>query len=343
MKSNPLLIDLILQSTGAMAVAQTSPIQTLWSGYGEIVRVNLVHDRATSGQPATVILKHVSPPFSQGVSGGQRGLGGSSHPRGWNTCGSHDRKLLSYEVESTWYREFSARCDDACRVPHCYAARSLDGQWAFVLEDLDAAGFASRRSSLDREGVFVGLKWLAHFHAVFLHDSLAGLWPMGTYWHLATRRDEWHAMEPGALKDAAEAIDAKLNACRFLTAVHGDAKVANFCFTGDGTRAAAVDFQYVGTGCGMKDVAYFLSSCLSESECERGESDYLDCYFQALRQSLLSTGKEVDVEALELEWRAMYPFAWADFTRFLLGWCPGHHKLNRYSRRITADVLKTCG
>ena len=74
-------------------------------------------------------------------------------------------------------------------------------------------------------------------------------------------------MKDSPLKENAFLIDEKLYQSSFKTIVHGDAKLANFCFTKDGCRSAAVDFQYVGGGCGMKDVAYFLGSCLTEEEC----------------------------------------------------------------------------
>ena len=54
-------------------------------------------------------------------------------------------------------------------------------------------------------------------------------------------------------------LDRRLRAARFQTLVHGDAKPANFCFDARRGAVAAVDFQYVGGGCGMKDVAYLLS------------------------------------------------------------------------------------
>ena len=102
---------------------------------------------------------------------------------------------------------------------------------------------------------------------------------------------------------------------------------------------AGVDFQYVGGGCGMKDVAYFLSSCLAPSDLEKWAAPYLDGYFDALRACV---GPRLTPEALgelEDEWRALYAFAWADFYRFLAGWSPQHWKIDRYSRRMTLQAL----
>jgi thiamine kinase-like enzyme len=121
--------------------------------------------------------------------------------------------------------------------------------------------------------------------------------------------------------------------------VNGDAKLANFCFSDDG-RVAAVDFQYVGGGCGMKDVAYFLGSCLCEDECERQEAALLDYYFRALEAALETRAKQVDFSALEANWRDLYPVAWTDFFRFLQGWSPGHWKIHRYSERLAREVLE---
>ncbi len=85
----------------------------------------------------------------------------------------------------------------------------------------------------------------------------------------------------------------------------------------------------------MKDVAYFIGSCLDESECERLEDQILDTYFEYLHEELKERNK-----ALETEWRSLYRFAWADFHRFLKGWSPGHWKINSYSERITEEVIK---
>ena len=137
------------------------------------------------------------------------------------------------------------------------------------------------------------------------------------------------------LKKAAEAIDTTLNNCEYKTLVHGDAKLANFCFSELG-EVAGVDFQYVGGGCGMKDVAYFAGSCLSENECERLEEKILDTYFQYFNSGFGEVHSE-----LEQEWRSLYRVAWADFHRFLKGWSPGHWKINSYSERITKEVIES--
>ncbi len=118
--------------------------------------------------------------------------------------------------------------------------------------------------------------------------------------------------------------------------------MANFCFDSQLNRVAAVDFQYVGRGCGMKDVAYFISSCLSEDECQKQESDLLDCYFLALKQALKGQ-RALDVAELEQDWRALYPYAWTDFFRFLKGWSPGHWKIHGYSQMLASQVLNDLG
>jgi aminoglycoside phosphotransferase (APT) family kinase protein len=188
------------------------------------------------------------------------------------------------------------------------------------------------------------LHWLANFHATFIGQAPTGLWPIGTYWHLATRPDELKALKDQALKQAATKIDQRLNSARYQTIVHGDAKLANFCFSnpsgrGEKLRVAAVDFQYVGGGCGMKDVAYFVGSCLGEQDCERYQQEILDYYFSALELALKSRNSTVDSESLVQEWRALYPLAWTDFHRFVKGWSPGHWKIHGYSERIARAVI----
>ncbi|HKI60269.1 MAG TPA: oxidoreductase family protein [Mariprofundaceae bacterium] len=313
----------ILDSTAAESVSRGEVIASLWSGYGEIVRMHL-----EGAAVETVVLKHVRFPTER------------HHPRGWHSDLGHQRKATSYEVEMAWYHDFSSRCGDGCRVPKCYASETMGEEHLMVLEDLDAVGFPLRKFCLSKPEAELCLKWLANFHATFLGEAPESLWPVGTYWHLATRPDELLATEDTSIRKAAPAIDAMLSGCRYQSLVHGDAKVANFCFSEDAEAVAAVDFQYVGGGCGMKDVAYFLGSCLDEMLQERWESEFLDLYFAELRKVLLEQERGVDLDALEREWRGMFPIAQADFYRFLVGWMPTHWKINDYGKSVALRVVR---
>lgn len=279
--------DDIAAALGARAARRGRRIQSLWSGYGELVRLHLDDGR-------TVVLKHVRPPAA---APGDTG---------------HARKLRSYAVETAWYRDFAPRLPPGVRVPRLLAERSAGTERWMVLEDLDAAGFPERRRDLSDADLTAALRWLAGLHATFLGEAPEGLWARGTYWHLATRPDELGRMPAGPLKAAAGALDRELGAARFQTLVHGDAKAANLCFGPDGV--AAVDFQYAGGGPGIVDVAYLLS-CMAPRWRARHTDAALDTYFAALRGWLGPRSA-----AVEGEWRGLYDIAWADFARFLGGW-----------------------
>lgn len=316
----------ILEATGARGLVREARVQSLWSGYGELFRARLA-----GVEPERVIVKLVEPPTER------------RHPRGWHSSFGHARKLRSYDVEIAFYERYAARCGPTARVARALAAGRDGERWWLVLEDLDLAGFSARRNDLAPHEVQACLRWLAAFHAAFLHEAPEGLWPVGTYWHLDTRPEELAATDDPDLVRAAPVLDRRLSAARFQTFVHGDAKVANFCFTPSGRQVAAVDFQYVGGGCGMKDVAYFLSSLSDVDAIEANAEGHLETYFTALRAALAERGADVDPDALEAEWRDLYPLAWADFYRFLAGWSPGHWKIHDYSRRMTHQALAALG
>ncbi len=307
----------ILSLFGASAYLETEIIQTLWSDYGKICRWDLI-----GSSVKTIVVKHIHFPKQ------------SNHPRGWNTNASHSRKVKSYEVEQAWYEQWSSSCNIDCRIPLHYETITDGEERLILLEDLDAAGYSIRKTSLNKEGAKLGLSWLANFHATFMNETPTNLWKEGSYWHLDTRKDELEAMIESPLKEMAHQIDELLSASQFQTIIHGDAKVANFCFSEDMQTMAAVDFQYVGGGCGMKDVVYFLGSCLNEEECESFETELLDSYFKVLKLALIKNQKQHHFSELEKEWRSLYSIAWTDFTRFLLGWMPSHQKLNDYSKKL---------
>jgi len=266
-------------ATGASVVERGARIQSLWRGYGELYRVRI------DGRSAVV--KSIRA------------------PRGDDDV-SHARKLRSYEVELEFYRRYT---------PAARTARFIAGrEGLLVLEDLDAAGFGGRRGDLAP-----CVDWLARFHAQYVGVAPTGLWATGTYWHLGTRRDELANIADAAIRDAAPILDQRLRSARYQTIVHGDAKLANFCFGESGV--AAVDFQYVGGGVGVCDVAYLLSG-------EPNEEELLDRYFAQLG--------DADVER---EWRALYPIASADFYRFIAGWAKNHFDTDAHARLVMRRVL----
>ena len=310
------LLEAIVDATGAASVRVERSLQELWSGYGCIVQLSL-SDAATS----SVILKLIEPP--------QR----ANHPRGWNTSTSHLRKLRSYEIETLWYQLYADQCNEHCKVPSVIKASSNEFRQWILMEDLSEV-YPLRASQLSLSKAQVCLRWLAAFHAKFLHHNPTGLWPIGTYWHLETRSDELAAMPEGPLKDHAFLLDNALNNSRFQSIVHGDAKVANFCFSQNWDSVAAVDFQYVGGGVGIKDVAYFLGSCLDEATIENHESTLLSVYFEALHAAISDTHGQKIADLVEQDWSALYAIAWTDFYRFLEGWMPGHKKINCYTKQL---------
>lgn len=317
--------------TRATRALRSPALQSLWGGYGELFRVELEGSDVDS-----VIVKWVKPP----------------QERRERATRSHARKCRSYDVETTWYRTFFSRCDATCHVPKFLGGRSGKDEWLLVLEDLDAAGFDSRARTRRASDATPGaiercLAWLAAFHARFLGVEPSQLWKTGTYWHLATRPDELAVVEDADLRAAAPVLDRMLSECLFKTLVHGDAKLPNFCFSSTDDAVAGVDFQYVGGGCGMKDVAYLISG-------EPAESRHLDFYFACLRERLADAERpsgarlvdaahettRVDADALEAEWRGLYPIACVDFYRFLAGWAKDAWRHDVEAQRRSRAVLK---
>lgn len=280
-------------------ILEFETVQPLWKGYGEILR-------AIFKSSPSLILKYIRPPATKEST-------------------SHLRKIKSYEVEAYWYSHFN-NSNRNCYFPSLIGKYQNEKELFLVMEDLDQGGLSRRLLKANLSQIRPCISWLANFHAQYLNTSASGLWAKGTYWHLETRPDELEALGEGALKMTASLIDKKLDGAKFKTIVHGDAKLANFCFSNDLKNTAMVDFQYVGRGCAMKDLAYFMSSVFNSEECYRREKSVLDYYFDALEKAL-----EEDITEIETEWRSLYKYAWADFYRFLEGWSPDHHKIHKYS------------
>ena len=312
----------LIESHVGSAITRTELIQSVWSGYGQLLRVFF----ADEGQPSLVV-KAVVPPDEQ------------HHPRGWQSDIAHQRKLKSYRVEACWYERYASVTRELVAMPQAILVHQAANGLLLVLEDLDT-DYPRRLTNVNAQSCQAGLEWLARFHAMKLDNAGKGLWETGCYWRLQTRPDEWAAMPDGPLKSHAHSIDAALLDCEAATLVHGDAKAANFCLSVDKRSVAAVDFQYVGRGCGMRDLVYYLGSCLSDQMLYEHADSLLDHYFETFSAALRPSCEQQRIQLIEQRWRELYAFAWADFQRFLLGWAPDHAKLNDYSAEQTLRALE---
>lgn len=308
----------LIETLGFKCLDSYEVLQTLWGGYGELVRL-FVDD-------TSVVVKHIQLPKPE------------HHPRGWNSDLSHQRKLRSYEVELNWY--LNAANHSVAKVPQAIHVERKENALLIVMQDLQSLGYSEVVKSAERTHLRACLAWFAQFHAQHIGHQGEGLWEQGTYWHLDTRPDELAALSDERLKSYAHNIDGVLSQAPYQTLVHGDGKLANFCFTADGAKAAAVDFQYIGRGCAMKDIVLFMSSAVEPDQCTEMESWLLDEYFMCLKVALAKHQPELNFEDVEYAWRPLFAIAWADFQRFVKGWSPDHWKINPYTEQLTQNALE---
>jgi glycine betaine/choline ABC-type transport system substrate-binding protein len=226
-------------------------------------------------------------------------------------------------------------------MPLCLNSFKKDGEWLIAMEDLSSVGLNCTSENATKNHLKTSLSWLANFHAKYMGICSDHIWRVGTYWHLDTRPDELEALEDQELKISAKKIDNLLNNSKYQTIVHGDAKLANFCFNTDATECGAVDFQYVGHGSGIKDVMYFMSSAIKPENSQMMQEWILEYYFSELKKSLNYYDKNYCYKEVEQEYRKMFEVAWADFYRFIMGWSPNHFKANAYSKALTQKVLRS--
>lgn len=301
------------EALGAPLTHPPETVTTLWAGYGRILRY---HTREAT--PRSVIVKQIRFPEARALDLG------------------HQRKVRSYAVERTFYEKFAQFSRERARVPELLAASRQGEELWLVLEDIDAAGFPGRPRAGRADVTRAGLEWLAAFHAAHLGRTPSGLWEEGSYWHLGTRPDEHRSINGHPLHELAPELDRRLRRARHRTLVHGDPKLENFCSeVGPSPRFAAVDFQYVGGGVGVRDVVYFIGSAISPARVEADLPRLLCDYFRALERELRAQGAtNAEMSEVEAEWRELAPVAWLDFYRFTLGWSPAWAQSDLYAQKL---------
>lgn len=353
-------------------VASFELVQPLWSGYGQILRVSLMVDSLAHGAadeggasaPTSVVVKRVAPPKQTHPS--------ISHARKCRSyqveVAFYERFSTQLDPRTCRVpRLLSSRRGGECPEEVLLVLEDLDAAGfpgrseELTLSDAQSvvtwlANF--HRTFLDRRPAQIDAtasptnrrgRGSKPGRAKRLHpgarpparvpvpdeattEQAGGMWPQGTYWHLATRPEELEQMDDrDVLKANAAAIDELLRSARHTTLLHGDAKLANFCMQAQSGPVAAVDFQYAGWGPGVVDLAYAIGSFPGlGASLDEHEAGLLDLYFAELA---------ADDPTVEQEWRELYCVAVADFERFLAGWSPGHWKRNGYTARKAKEAL----
>ncbi|OAR01240.1 hypothetical protein LLEC1_04520, partial [Akanthomyces lecanii] len=187
---------------------------------------------------------------------------------------------------------------------------------------------------------------MAEFEARGAGEKLAprSIWLNGGYTYLATRRteyaslasrldSEWSAAlcSPDGTASVAEKVAEFLipRGRSFETFIHGDVKSENLFSTQSGVDVAFFDFQYVGLGLGVSDLAKLftcsvplhmlvnLSSPLPDTiAMQEGELELLIQYHQLLTQHEKIDGTRYDFVDLQRHWET----ALVDWCRFQASW-----------------------
>jgi hypothetical protein len=216
-----------------------------------------------------------------------------------------DMARMAYGKEVAFYVELGDRL--SVRTPDCLYAAIADGEPRFVLvlEDLADARPGDQIAGCPVDHARAAVVNLAGLHGpTWCDDELASAaWLGGSDEEQAVTRDLLAPFLAVAVDAFAERFSAELDpteqavldASRELLApwvtargdrvavVHGDYRLDNLLFpVGDPAGVAAVDWQTVAMGPPARDLAFFLSTCLTVEDRRAHEADLVAAYHAAL-------------------------------------------------------------
>lgn len=172
------------------------------------------------------------------------------------------------------------------------------------------------------------------------------VWRQGGYTYLDTRRTEYTNLKqdsdlewssklcsptssgPSIAELAARFLATSRESLPYQTLIHGDVKSENLFTTKTGDRVAFYDFQYVGLGLGVSDLAKLFTCSISLSSLvddvglvygetkismQKGEKRLLEAYLRRLERR---SGKEYEWNMFVRHWQV----ALVDWLRFQASW-----------------------
>ena len=272
----------VLDPSSEVAAVEATPIGT--GQMCDSLRLQLAYGSMADGPPTLVAKLPAADPTSRATA----------------------TSLRSYELEVRFYQQLAA--DLPMRTPRCHYA-DIDVEAAdfiLLLEDLAPARQGDQLAGCTTEEAAVAVAELPKLHAPrwgdpslgsieWLHRDpaarqafMAELLPVlhdGFRTRYADRIDDEVAQSCDALFGR---LGEHLGTRRApATIVHGDYRLDNLLFGGldGGVPVAVVDWQTVGTGSAMDDVAYFLGAGLLPEDRRATEEalvhDYLDRLHEA--------------------------------------------------------------
>ena len=304
------LAGVLGQPAGALRGLEFAPVGT--GQVGDSFRVHLDWSTAATNAPATIIAKcPANDPVSRETGGNMR----------------------LYEIETSWYREIAKSCAVRCPA-HFHAEMGPTAQeFVLLLEDMAPAVQPDQMAGASPDAVAKILSEAAHLHKFRWQDtSLADIAWLN---YGAGNQDfvkeflpavypEWRAryatrIDAGILDMGAEMVarfdsyaepNPALGAPP-VTITHGDMRLDNMLFFDPSGRACLVDWQTVGVGAPMTDVAYCISTSLADPK-ERRDSEQ-----QLVRDYLAALGAPItETYSFEQAWQE---YRRAAFAGFLMG------------------------
>lgn len=256
-------------------------------------RYRFTFDGDAGDAPASVVVKFPSPVEESRAAGGAGG----------------------YRNEVRFYTDLAA--DLSIVVPDCLHGAVSDDSMSFtlVLEDLAPARQGDQIAGASDEQILLAVENLAGLHAPRWGDtSLADIeWLQSSGGEAVAYVELFTPMfierYRHRLSDQARTVFEEFGARSAAwierepatkTLVHGDYRLDNLMFAGayGGAPVSAVDWQTIGVGSGLRDVAYLLGNSSEPGDRRRHEAEALDRYRSAM------AGLGVDLPADEI--MAMY-------------------------------------
>jgi hypothetical protein len=192
--------------------------------------------------------------------------------------------LKLYTLELGWYRELAPKFDVAC--PACLHIESANDDQDFVLllEDLAPAAQGDQLAGASIAQVEAALVQAARLHAPLWAsprlDEIAWLRPSEASANMvrtllppfyAQFRERYAARLAPDILAMGDAFITRLGGYMdrppsAITLQHRDFRIDNLLFSPDGAHAHVVDWQTLGVGPGMLDVAYLLGASFADAD-----------------------------------------------------------------------------